>query len=148
MSTDRPDAVPRERRKRREEKSRYRVWRDGLESRPKIDRAYRILIAVVGTIVLLLGVVAIPYPGPGWLIVFTGLGILASEFEWAQTALHWVRARYDAFMAWFGRQNIVVKGVGVLFTTAVVLATLWLLGALEMVAGWVGIDWTWLQRPF
>ena len=131
----------------REERSRYREWRDGIASRPTVDRAYRIAVAAVGTVVLALGILAIPYPGPGWLIVFAGLGILASEFAWAKTVLHWVRARYDTFMEWFGRQNIVVKGLGALLTTVVVLATLWLLGALELVAGWVGLDWAWLQSP-
>ncbi|MGB7362777.1 MAG: TIGR02611 family protein [Rhodococcus sp. (in: high G+C Gram-positive bacteria)] len=130
-----------------DERSRYREWRDGIAARPKVDRAYRIAVAAVGTVVLVIGVIAIPYPGPGWLIVFTGLGILASEFTWAKTVLHWVRARYDTFMEWFGKQNMLIRGLGVLLTAAVVLATLWVLGALEMVGGWVGLDWPWLQSP-
>jgi len=133
--------------RRTREPSKYRRWRDGLASRPTVDRAYRIGVGVVGTLVLAVGIVAIPYPGPGWLIVFAGLGILASEFAWAKTVLRWVRARYDAFMAWFEQQNIVVKGIGVLFTAAVVVATLWVLGALELAGGWVGLDWAWLQSP-
>ncbi len=133
--------------RRTREPSGYRRWRDGLASRPTVDRAYRIGVGVVGTLVLAVGIVAIPYPGPGWLIVFAGLGILASEFAWAKKVLRWVRARYDTFMAWFEKQNIVVKGIGVLFTAAVVVATLWVLGALELVGGWVGLDWAWLQSP-
>ena len=133
--------------RRTREPSKYRRWRDGLASRPTVDKAYRIGVGVVGTLVLAVGIVAIPYPGPGWLIVFAGLGILASEFAWAKTVLRWVRARYDAFMAWFEQQNIVVKGIGVLFTAAVVVATLWVLGALELAGGWVGLDWAWLQSP-
>jgi uncharacterized protein (TIGR02611 family) len=43
----------------------------------------RVLVGVVGGLVTLLGVVALIAPGPGWLIIFTGLGILATEFAWA-----------------------------------------------------------------
>lgn len=139
------DTAPRD--ERRHEPSRYRTWRNGLSSRPSVERSYRILVAVVGTLVLIGGIIAIPYPGPGWLIVFTGLGILASEFAWAQRVLKWVRARYDTFMEWFNQQSIVVKAIGVLFTTVVVLLTLWLFGAIGLVAGWIGLDWPWLASP-
>lgn len=47
----------------------------------------RVLVGVVGGLVTLVGVVALIAPGPGWLIIFTGLGILATEFAWAARAL-------------------------------------------------------------
>lgn len=47
----------------------------------------RILVGVLGGLVTLIGVVALVAPGPGWLIIFTGLGILASEFAWAARVL-------------------------------------------------------------
>ena len=47
----------------------------------------RVLVGVVGGLVTLIGVVALVAPGPGWLIIFTGLGILATEFAWAAQAL-------------------------------------------------------------
>ena len=34
-----------------------------------------------------IGVVALIAPGPGWLIIFAGLGILGTEFAWAARAL-------------------------------------------------------------
>ena len=40
----------------------------------------RLVIGVVGTLVVLVGLVLVPLPGPGWLIVIFGLGILAIEF--------------------------------------------------------------------
>jgi uncharacterized protein (TIGR02611 family) len=122
-------------------------WRDGFRHRPTVDLTYRIIVGVVGAAVLIVGIIAIPYPGPGWAIVFLGLGILATEFEFAQRALKWVRHRYELVMDWFGRQGLWVKVLGVVFTCAVVLATLWLFGALALVAGWVGIDRPWLESP-
>ncbi len=98
-------------------------------------------------LVLIVGIVTIPYPGPGWAIVFLGLGILATEFRAAQVVLHWVRVRYDKVMDWFGRQHIAVKALSALFTAVVVIVTLWLFGAVGLVAGWVGIDWPWLASP-
>jgi uncharacterized protein (TIGR02611 family) len=47
----------------------------------------RVLVGIVGGLVTLIGVVALVAPGPGWLIIFTGLGILASEFAWAARVL-------------------------------------------------------------
>jgi uncharacterized protein (TIGR02611 family) len=111
------------------------------------NRVYRVVVGVVGLAIFAVGIVTIPYPGPGWAIVFIGLGILASEFEWAHRLLSWVRKRYDAVMSWFSRQGLWVKALGVLLTTVVVLATLWLFGALGWVAGVIGIDWPWLKSP-
>ena len=126
---------------------RWARWRDRLRERRISDFVYRIAVAVIGLAVLAVGIVAIPYPGPGWAIVFAGLAILATEFDIAKRVLKWIRVRYDAVMAWFGRQHIAVKGLGALFTVAVVVATLWLLGAVGWTAGLVGIEWEWLKSP-
>ena len=47
----------------------------------------RVIVGIVGGLVTLVGVVALVAPGRGWLIIFTGLGILASEFAWAARVL-------------------------------------------------------------
>jgi len=39
------------------------------------------------------GIVLIPLPGPGWLIVFGGLAILATEYVWARRLLNYSRRR-------------------------------------------------------
>jgi uncharacterized protein (TIGR02611 family) len=130
-----------------ERKRRWARWRDGLRDRPMADITYRIVVGVVGLTVLGAGIVAIPYPGPGWAIVFVGLAILATEFEWARHALRFARERYDRVMAWFKRQGLWVKALGVVFTVAVVVGTLWLLGALAFAAKLVGLDWPWLKSP-
>lgn len=121
--------------------------RDRLRGRPYVDLGYRIVVAVVGILVLVAGIIAIPYPGPGWAIVFVGLAILATEFEWARKLLAYARIRYDAFMGWFRRQGLWVQVLGVAFTTAIMVATLWVLG----VFGWVGrllnVEYSWLDSP-
>lgn len=128
-------------------KRRWARWRERLRGRPAAEFGYRVVVGAVGLAVLSLGILAIPYPGPGWAIVFLGLAILATEFSAAQRVLKWVRARYDTAMEWFKRQHIAVKGLGTAFTAAVVVATLWLLGAVGWGAGLIGIDWPWLKSP-
>lgn len=128
-------------------KRRWARWRDGVRDRPAADVAYRIVVGIVGLAVLGLGILAIPYPGPGWAIVFVGLAILATEFEWAHRLLHWTRKRYDRVMEWFKRQGLWVKVLGFLVTTAIVVGTLWLMGALSWSAGLFGFEQSWLKSP-
>ena len=114
-----------------------------------LDLTYRVVVGVLGAAVVVVGVILIPLPGPGWLIVFAGLGILATEFTWAGRVLHFARRHYDRWMAWVGRQSVVVKALLGLLTCAIVLLTLGLLGAPYLVAELVGLGhWTWLQSPF
>ena len=52
-----------------------------------IQQAKRYVKIVFGFTVLVLGVVMIVTPGPGWLVILFGLGILAAEFVWARRLL-------------------------------------------------------------
>lgn len=131
----------------RDLKRRWARWRDRLRDRPTADFTYRVVVGVVGLAVLGVGLVAIPYPGPGWAIVFVGLAILATEFAWAHRLLKYTRERYDRVMDWFKAKGMWVQALGFLLTAAVVVGTLWLLGALSFVAGLVGIEQSWLKSP-
>jgi uncharacterized protein (TIGR02611 family) len=55
---------------------------DGLYRRYRLAR--RLIVAVIGGTVLLLGLVMLVTPGPGIPFVAAGLGILALEFYWAR----------------------------------------------------------------
>ena len=91
---------------------------------------------------------ACPDPmGPGWLVVFAGLAILATEFEWAGRVLRFAKRYYDAWVAWLKRQNLLVKALVLAATGLVVAVTCWLLGAFALVGGWFGLEWSWLQSP-
>nr|WP_273944747.1 TIGR02611 family protein [Kutzneria chonburiensis] len=105
-------------------------------------------MAVAGSAVLALGIVLIPYPGPGWLVVFAGLAILATEFAWAGRVLAYARARYDQWTAWLRRQPLPLRLLVLAATGLVILATLWLLGVFSLVAGWFGLHNPILDPPF
>lgn len=61
------------------------------------DLLWRIGVGIIGGLITLIGVVALIGPGPGWLILFVGLGVLASEFAWAERAL--LKAKMAAIQA-------------------------------------------------
>jgi len=121
--------------------------RQRLRDRPLADFAYRVAVGVLGFAVLAVGIAAIPYPGPGWAIVFVGLAILASEFYWAQRTLSFTRHHYNRAMGWLRRQPWWVQAISALLTAAAVLLTLWLFGALALAARWVGLYHPALDSP-
>ncbi len=107
----------------------------------------RVFIGLVGGCLLLVGIVAIPYPGPGWLIVFAALAILATEFDWAQRILHFARGKYDAWQAWLARQHAGVRVMFWCLTAIVVVATLWLLNGYGLMNQWLGLGQDWVESP-
>lgn len=126
---------------------RYAVLRERVRCRPGADKAWRCGVGALGTVVLVAGIIMIPYPGPGWLVVFAGLAILGTEFAWAKRLLDHARAGYDRWNAWQRRQHGLVRLALLTATASVVLLTLWILGALGLVAGWLGLDWPVLDSP-
>ena len=114
----------------------------------KSSRLRKGATAITGGVVLLVGIVAIPYPGPGWLIVFAGLAILGREFPWANKILVWLRERYDRFELWVKRRGRPAQLLLFVGTTIVVVLTLWLINAYGILVGILGLDWPWASSPF
>ncbi len=56
-----------------------------------VRQARRLIVAVVGTTVLLFGLALIFLPGPAFVVIPIGLGILGLEFAWARRLLKRVR---------------------------------------------------------
>ena len=107
----------------------------------------RFAIGLAGGVVLLVGIIAIPYPGPGWLIVFAGLAILSREFTWAKRALKFGRAKYEEWNAWVARQHWSVKALTFTLTAIIVILTIWLLNGYGLINSWLNLDLDWLQSP-
>lgn len=55
--------------------------------------AKRIVIGIVGGTVLLIGIAMIALPGPAFVVIPVGLGILSIEFAWARIWLKKVKAK-------------------------------------------------------
>jgi len=107
----------------------------------------KIFVGISGGIVLLVGIIAIPYPGPGWLIVFAGLAILSTEFEWAGRLLKYGRDKYDGWTRWLKAQPPAIR-IGVLILTGVVIVvTLWLLNGFGLINKVLHLPFNWLESP-
>ena len=55
--------------------------------------ARRLIVALVGASVVLVGLVLLIAPGPAFVVIPIGLGILALEFVWARRLLRLFRVR-------------------------------------------------------
>jgi uncharacterized protein (TIGR02611 family) len=99
-----------------------------IRANPLGDFAVKILIALLGGLVVAVGIVLIPLPGPGWLIVILGLTIWAIEFVWARHLLRFTRDRLRSWTLWVGRQplfaRILIGLAGLLFLATVAFLTL------------------------
>lgn len=105
------------------------------------------LIGIVGGIVALVGLVLVPYPGPGWLIVFAGLAILATEFEFASRVLDYAKGKYDQWTDWLKSQNIYVRLAVLALTGIVIVATIRLLNGFGIINNLLGLGLDWANSP-
>jgi uncharacterized protein (TIGR02611 family) len=87
-------------------RERARAW---IDAHRRLRLVWRILVGVVGVAVIAIGLVLVPLPGPGWLVVFGGLWILGLEFAAARRAKHALKRVLDAvarrFRAWRQRHQ-------------------------------------------
>lgn len=58
----------------------------------QVRRLFRIL---GGFTLLLIGIVMLVTPGPGWLVILLGLGLLAAEFVWARRLMDRIKREGD-----------------------------------------------------
>lgn len=110
---------------RRRISTRMRAWR----------QVRRWSIGAVGGTIMVLGLALVPLPGPGWLIVFVGLGILASEFEWAERLLRWGRGVLHRWTSWANSQPLWVR------------LAIALVGLVTLAAVLFGLAWAWGLLP-
>lgn len=107
----------------------------------------RVFVGIIGACIVLIGIVLIPYPGPGWLIVFSGLAVLSTEFAFAARTLEWLKGKYELWVEWLKRQNRIVQMLVLLATGAMVVLTLWLLNAYGILNDWFHLGWDWVKSP-
>jgi uncharacterized protein (TIGR02611 family) len=89
-----------------------------------------VAFTIAAFVITLGGLAAIPLPGPGWAIVFVGLGMLALEFAWAEKLmvrmLNWVHRTTERAKAASPAQKAAMTALTVAGIAAfVVAAILW-----------------------
>jgi len=56
-----------------------------------VEQVRRLFRIIAGFTLLAAGVVMLVTPGPGWLTIFLGLGLLAAEFIWARRLMERIK---------------------------------------------------------
>ncbi|HTQ62744.1 MAG TPA: PGPGW domain-containing protein [Candidatus Solibacter sp.] len=56
-----------------------------------VEQVRRLSRIVGGFTLLLIGIVMLVTPGPGWLVILLGLGLLAAEFVWARRLMDHIK---------------------------------------------------------
>lgn len=113
------------------------AWRRRIRSNRQSHLAYRVVVGVLGGAITVLGLVLIPAPGPGWLVVFLGLAVLASEFEWARRLLDYARHQVGRWTDWATSRPWPIRLLLGLGTLAVLVCLFWLTLRLTGVPGFV-----------
>lgn len=67
--------------------------------REVIKFARKAAIFAAGFIVIIIGIILIPLPGPGLLVIFAGLFILSLEFAWAERHLDRAKSAHKKLLA-------------------------------------------------
>jgi uncharacterized protein (TIGR02611 family) len=120
---------------------RLRAWRERIRARRSTRHAYQAVIGLLGGAIVVGGLALVPLPGPGWLIVFLGLAVLASEFAWAQSVLDFGKRTLRSWTDWLKRQSWPVRALVGLATFAFVCGVLYAFLRFGGVPGWVPDSW-------
>jgi uncharacterized protein (TIGR02611 family) len=116
-------------------------WRRRLGARRSLNQPYRTVVGVVGGLIVALGLVTIPLPGPGWLTVIAGLFVLATEFTWAERLLEFTKKHVKRWTDWVTAQpvwvRLLIAAATAVFVYGVLVLTLHVMGVPGWVPGWV-----------
>ncbi|EGX55607.1 hypothetical protein SZN_31969 [Streptomyces zinciresistens K42] len=114
---------------------------EGLGSKaPEFVKARRVLhvswqvgVFLLGLAIVVAGIVMLPLPGPGWVVIFGGMAVWATEFVWAQLVLRWTKrkvteAAQKALDPRVRRRNIILTSIGLVIVTVLVGIYVWKFG--------------------
>lgn len=107
-----------------------------IQARRTLHLSWQVGVFIVGLAVVVGGVIMLPLPGPGWLVIFGGMAIWATEFVWAQLVLRWTKrkvteATQRALDPKVRRRNIILTTIGVVIIAVLGGVYVWKFG-LEM----------------
>ena len=104
-----------------------------IKSRRLLHLSWQVLVFVIGLAVVVVGIIMLPLPGPGWVVIFGGMAIWATEFVWAQLVLRWTKrkvteAAHRALDPRVRRRNIILTSIGLVIIGAILGVYLWKFG--------------------
>lgn len=95
--------------------------------------SWQVAVFLMGLAVVAAGVLLLPLPGPGWVVIFAGMAVWATEFVWAQLVLRWTKrkvteAAHRAMDPRVRRRNLTLTAIGLVVVAAVVGYYVWRFG--------------------
>ncbi|MFI9615554.1 TIGR02611 family protein [Streptomyces sp. NPDC052023] len=104
-----------------------------IKARRLLHVSWQVGVFLVGLAVVVTGIILLPLPGPGWVIIFGGMAIWATEFVWAQLVLRWTKrkvteAAQRALDPKVRRRNIILTSIGCVVVAAIVGFYVWKFG--------------------
>ena len=114
-------------------------WRRKIREDKRKLVVYRVAVGVLGLILVALGFVSGPIPGPGGIpLVLLGLAVWSSEFEWAHQLMQRFKAQLHRYHQWSPHRKILFWLVFVICCGLIGYSNLLVLGA----PGWLPDDLT------
>lgn len=86
-----------------------RPSRDWVRRAPGGALIWKLLISAIGGVIVIVGLLLIPLPGPGWALVFLGVAVWATEFHWAFRLLQFGRRVLRNWTDWAKRQSLLIR---------------------------------------
>ncbi|MGW5972809.1 TIGR02611 family protein [Streptomyces sp. NPDC055186] len=104
-----------------------------VQARRALHMSWQVGVFIVGLAVVAAGAAMLVLPGPGWVVIFAGMAIWATEFVWAQLVLRWTKrkvteAAQRALDPRVRRRNIILTSIGLVIAAALSVAYLWKFG--------------------
>ncbi|AQT71649.1 MULTISPECIES: TIGR02611 family protein [Streptomyces] len=104
-----------------------------IKARKSLHLSWQVGVFIVGLAVIAAGVAMLVLPGPGWVAIFAGLAIWATEFAWAHLVLRWTKrkvteAAQRALDPKVRRRNIILTTAGLVIAGALIGFYLWKYG--------------------
>ncbi|MYS92812.1 MULTISPECIES: TIGR02611 family protein [Streptomyces] len=104
-----------------------------VKARRLLHVSWQVGIFIIGLAVVVAGIIMLPLPGPGWVVIFGGMAIWATEFVWAQLVLRWTKrkvteAAQRALDPKVRRRNIILTTIGLVIVAVLVGIYLWKFG--------------------
>ncbi|MER8117308.1 TIGR02611 family protein [Streptomyces sp. NPDC094031] len=104
-----------------------------IKARRLLHRGWQAGVFMIGLAVVIAGVAMLALPGPGWVVIFAGMAIWATEFVWAQVVLRWTKrkvteAAQRALDPEVRRRNIALTVTGAVIIAVLCTIYLWRFG--------------------
>ncbi|MFH8977289.1 TIGR02611 family protein [Streptomyces sp. NPDC017890] len=104
-----------------------------IRARRVLHLSWQVGVFIVGLAVVAAGAAMLVLPGPGWVVIFGGMAIWATEFVWAQLVLRWTKrkvteAAQRALDPKVRRRNIILTSIGLVIVAALAGIYLWKFG--------------------